>query len=326
MKRRFNISLALLRAATIFAASITTASSAFCQETHWNVDAKASNPAHGAVIGSFDYDTVAGTIVDWDLIASGFIQVNTNFVPPTSFTLQPCASECSAGVFTIGGTSDNLAAFQTTDKSRNPPLLVAVGLAFPTTASLSGRLGAIISIDSQQSYAVAENAVNPLLGYSPTSPLIGSISYGGSVLNNFQGGKTAANPVALSLWDTIRLAGVFGKITFNLGGSYGMASFYSYSKLCIGCIHETATAAITGAGPNDSYIFKMLDTRSNVLQSVILDATNGFRGGLSVTQPETWYVVGVVANVPNAPDPTVSITFSSPVVSVAPTPPCDRRR
>lgn len=105
MKRTFNISSALLSVATIVAASVMVARPGFCQATHWNVDAQASNPARGAVIGSFDYDTVAGTIVDWDLVASGFIQVNTNFVPPT---LQPCASGCNAGVATIGGTSDNL--------------------------------------------------------------------------------------------------------------------------------------------------------------------------------------------------------------------------
>src|SRR5579871_6761743 len=94
MKRMLFAGLA--PAALLVAAS---ASAALADVEKWDVTAANTNYSGENVSGWFDYDTTTSEITNWNVTVNGYFAVNTNFFPPSTGVLKPCASvECNANV------------------------------------------------------------------------------------------------------------------------------------------------------------------------------------------------------------------------------------
>jgi hypothetical protein len=128
-----------------------------------------------------------------------------------------------------------------------------------------------------ESIAVAENTSG---GYAEFD-VVGSLSYGGAVLNDFQGG-TPSNPVSIT--------GAVGEINASLGGSFGAADFYSFTTTSA----NSATASVSGAAPGSVFVFELLRT-NNIASGIVLDSADDFSGSLAIPAG-SWYI-GVVDNI-----------------------------
>ncbi len=269
----------------------------------WNVQGARPNFPNTNVSGSFNYDTSQDSILDWNLTANGLFSSQSSFTVPKSHVLQPCTQGCMAPINPLYDGNQVL-GFQ--DYS-NASTGFYVGLELPGTSSLLSEDKNINLIGgAQHSYIVVLNPTDVTLGYTQM-PIYGSLSYGGSVINGYQGG-TSSNPASLA---TVSSSGI-GEINASLGGNYGKSDFYNfYAPSGI-----SATASIAGATSSSTYSFELYSSTGSLISTMILNSSNNFSGALQVSGVGE-YTLGVTDN--NLADPALKISFSSPVYA-APVP------
>ena len=278
----------------------SSATSALADVERWDVTAvRAAFPSQN-ITGWFDYDTATAGIPNWSLTTNGNAAVNTNFFPPPTGTLQPCASGCSAilsGSLTVGTPGGELSF----TNDANPAAEFFVGLGLPGGFSLDGSGPSTIDLvpGFPGSEAVAANTSGGFTDF----PVAGSLTYGGAVLNDFQGGSPS-NPVSIT--------GAVGEINASIGGAFGNADFYKITTTGT----DTATATISGAAPGSIFVFQLLRTNSTGEAGTLLDSADDFSGTLTIPAG-SWYI-GVLDD--NPADPGLTIDFSAPVTAGLPVP------
>ena len=290
----------LAPAALILASSAT---SALADVERWDVTAAGPGFPNETVTGWFDYDTSNAQITNWDITASGYFAVNTNFFPPLTGTLKPCVSGCNANLTgsLFSGAPGGELNFQ---NFANPAAEFAIGLGLPAGFSLTGTGSPNINLVegpsfSPDSVAAAESTSGGFTSFS----VAGSLSYGGAVLNDFQGGSPS-NPVSIT--------GAVGEINASLGGALGNADFYKITTTST----DSATATVSGAAPGSVFVFQLLKTNGTGEAGTLLDSADDFSGTLTIPAG-TWYI-GVLDN--NPADPGLTIDFSAPVTAGLPVP------
>jgi hypothetical protein len=292
--------LLLTRLAPAVLVLASSATSALADVERWDVTAvRAAFPSQN-ITGWFDYDTATAGIPNWSITTNGNAAVNTNFFPPATGTLQPCISGCSAslsGSLTVGTPGGELSF----TNDANPAAEFFVGLGLPGGFSLDGSGPSTIDLVAgfPSSEAVALNTSGGFTDF----PVAGSLTYGGAVLNDFQGGSPS-NPVSIT--------GAVGEINASLGGAFGDADFYKITTASA----NSATATISGAAPGSVFVFRLLRTNSTAAAGIVLDSADDFSGTLTIPAG-SWYI-GVVDN--NLADPGLTIDFSTPVTAGLPVP------
>jgi hypothetical protein len=128
---------------------------------------------------------------------------------------------------------------------------------------------------------------------------------GPQVLADFQGGEPGS-PVGLPI------VGQIGDVTGSIGG-VGSTEFY---KMFWSGGDFSATMSLTGANADASYLFELLDSLGNVIDSFTLNSKFLFSGTLRDNIGAGFYEIGLVAN--DSRDPYYDLEFNTPVEGVVP--------
>ena len=115
-----------------------------------------------------------------------------------------------------------------------------------------------------------------VVGYSyviPNSP---------QVVAGVQGGS-AQSPVILP-------SGQVGKVTASIGGTFGADQFYGFSWR--GGLFQT-TGEVLNSDPTAVYSLRLLDVNRDLIEGMILDASNGFKATLRRGLLAGDYVIGI---------------------------------
>src|SRR4051812_28066208 len=124
----------LLPAAMVYIAS---SAAAWADVEKYNIAASRAAFPFQNLSGNFYYDTSTGSIPNWNVVTNGNAAANTNFIPPSSDTLQPCGSGCSANLSSSLNPAVSGGELNFFD-SKNPAAQFYVGLGLPLNYSLAG--------------------------------------------------------------------------------------------------------------------------------------------------------------------------------------------
>ncbi len=138
-------------------------------------------------------------------------------------------------------------------------------------------------------------------------------------INNSSSATPAQNPIAVyeaggdvGHPDVLSSQGAIGSVAGSIGAA-GSEAFYEFSWP--GSDLFFANAAVPDADADSSFAFDIYTLSGTLINSVSLDASDGFTGALRESLAAGEYKIGLVSNA--ASDPDYTITFNSPVSGVS---------